>query len=106
MPMSCKSWLKGLPVRDCSWISSSCCRSSMRPRSVMLLSNGLEGASDIQSLPGGGWRRVRVLLRAQGHRQIVLLQLRQDGRRILRLGDHFFAGNHALLIFFHEETVE
>src|SRR6266536_2024166 len=93
--------MTGLPLRVCSWVTSSSCRSSTSPRSWISASNGMEEMSAITSTRGGGLAAGRSQLGG-----LHFLQFRQNGGRILRFGDDFFLGNHPLLILVEKETVQ
>src|SRR3989442_1154204 len=94
--------MTGLPLRPCSWATSSSCRSSTNPRSWISASNGIEEMSAITR----SRRRCRLFC-AQPHlRALEVLQFDQDRRRILCLGNDFLLRDQALLVFVDQETVE
>src|SRR6185369_7786065 len=104
-----------LPLRLCSWSTSSSCKSSMRLRSLTRASSGCEKISDILVFARGRLSSCRASSRlavdslsAASHRlrQIEFLQFRMNRRRILRFHDHFLPGNQPLLIFVEEKTVQ
>src|SRR5688572_8707884 len=105
-PKSERIWLTGLPERVCSCSTSSYCRSSISPRSLISASKGLELASDILLRRRGllGWWRRFLGLRGLGH--LVFDQLGLHGRGILRFSNHLFTRDHALHILVHQKAVQ
>src|SRR5581483_10462313 len=102
MPKSCKIWRTGLAPRSCSAWTSSYCKSSIRPFSLINSNNGLAMGSDMGlALAGFGG----VLL-VHGLGQLEFLQFRLDGHGILGLGNNFLAGDQAGHVFFDEVTVK
>src|SRR6185436_13940993 len=103
-----------LPLRLCSWSTSSSCKSSMRLRSLTRARSGCEKISDILVFARGrlssrGSSRLPIdPLGGAAHRlrEVHFLQLLVNRGGILRFHDHFFAGNQSLLIFLKEKTVQ
>src|SRR5688572_7714367 len=103
MPKSWSIWNTGVPARLCSAATSSYCRSSIKPCSLISDSSGLEISSDIQ-IDSGLAGTARVDTDSLG--QLEFLQLGLDGNRILRLGNNFFAGDHSGQIFLDEKSIQ
>src|SRR5258708_13354161 len=98
MPKSCRIWLTGLAVRPCSASTSSYCKSSTRPFSLINSNNGLD-CSAIRSALGGF---VGLARSGHGLGQFQLLQFLLDGDRILGLRDDLFPANHPTHVLLYQ----
>src|ERR1041385_1613488 len=109
IPKSCRIWIMEVPARLCSATTSSYCRSSIRFCSLINASNGFWISSAIlqsnHSTKSTGRRRRRGV-HAGGLGQFQFLELRLDRHRVLRLGNHFLARDHAGQIFFNQERIQ
>src|SRR5882724_5941993 len=102
MPKSCRIWLTGLPVRPCSAITSSYCKSSTLPCSLINSNNGLDCSAIISAL---GWF-VGLARGGHGLGQLQFLQFLLDGDGVLGLRDDLFPGNHARHVLVDQEAVQ